>query len=62
MIDGNFSRFFSSRLDLIFMDITKNILHRLDKDKIPSLLLPTVHPGRSLLSDMWIQFTSFSLI
>lgn len=33
------------RLDSIFMDITKSVLRRLDKDKIPLGLLPSLYPG-----------------
>jgi hypothetical protein len=34
-------------MDLIYMDITKNFLHRLDKEKIPLELLPSFEFGKS---------------
>ncbi|CAF4599339.1 unnamed protein product, partial [Rotaria sp. Silwood2] len=35
----------STRLESIYMDITKNVLRRLDKDKIPFGLLSSIYPG-----------------
>ncbi|CAF1931708.1 unnamed protein product [Rotaria magnacalcarata] len=34
----------STRLDSIFLDITKNVLRKLGKDKVPPALLPIVYP------------------
>jgi hypothetical protein len=36
----------SSRLDLIYMDITKNFVRRLNKNKIPLALLPLFDSGK----------------
>ena len=34
------------RLDFILMDITKNVLRKLEKTKVPPALLPAIYPGR----------------
>lgn len=40
------------RLDLIFLDITKNILRKLGKESIPSSILPSIHPGKIYLNNL----------
>lgn len=38
---------FFSRLDSIYMDITRNVFQRLDQDKIPAVLLSSLSSGKS---------------
>ena len=45
----------SRRLDSIFMDITKNILLRLDKNKIPTGLVSSLYPGKFCCFDIFIE-------
>ncbi|CAF0947049.1 unnamed protein product [Rotaria sordida] len=50
----------STRLESIFLDITKNVLHRLDKNKIPFGLLPSLYPEEKQLNQSVISINSVS--
>jgi len=52
LIDKNKYLYFR-RLDLIFLDITKKVLRKLGKEKIPPTLLPSVYPGKINLETLF---------
>ncbi|CAF2856372.1 unnamed protein product [Rotaria sp. Silwood2] len=48
----------STRLDSIFLDITKSVLRKLGKEKIPPALLPAVYPEEKQTDEPQISITS----
>ncbi|CAF1266109.1 unnamed protein product, partial [Rotaria sp. Silwood1] len=50
----------STRLESILMDITKSVLHRLDKDKIPFGLLSSIYPEEKQSNESKIGLNSIN--